>query len=54
VRGDGGGGYFAKGASGCTDNGGTILKDSVGNCFYRTDQRAAIPVLWFGAKCDAV
>lgn len=52
--GDGGGGYFAQGASGCTDNGGTILKDLKGNCFHRMDDRAAIPAKWFGAKCDAV
>src|SRR5689334_4314167 len=54
AAGDGGGGYFALGPSGCTDNGGTELKDSAGNCFYRMDDKAAIPVNWFGAKCDAV
>src|SRR5436305_462612 len=45
---------FRSGPSGCTDNGGTILKDSAGNCFYRMNDRAATPVNWFGAKCDAV
>lgn len=43
-KGDGGGGYFAQGAPGCTDNGGTILKDSNGDCFYRMDDRATVPV----------
>jgi hypothetical protein len=52
--GDNGGGYFALGPSGCTDNGGTVLKDQVGNCFYRVNAGAALSVKWFGAKCDAI
>jgi len=52
--GDNGGGYLALQGTNCTDNGGTIFKDSAGDCFYRTDSRDAIPVQWFGARCDAV
>ncbi|HEX4079190.1 MAG TPA: hypothetical protein VHX61_10000 [Rhizomicrobium sp.] len=51
-QGDGAGGYLAMGKPGCTDNSGTVFKDVAGNCFYRMDDRPAIPVNWFGAKCD--
>src|SRR5690348_4521386 len=34
-NGDGGAGYFVKGAPGCTDDGGVVLKDGANNCYYR-------------------
>jgi hypothetical protein len=50
--GDGGGGYFVKGASGCQDNGGTVLKDGAltSNCFYRASTNWNVRE--WGAKCD--
>lgn len=51
--GDGGGGaVYALGAPGQTDNGGSILCDSAGNCFDATSPLANI--LQWGARGDAV
>jgi hypothetical protein len=50
TSGDGGGGNFSLGPSGCADNNGTIIQDGAGNCFYRQGETN---VMAFGAQCDA-
>ena len=50
--GDGGGGRFALAAATCTDNGGSMLVDSAGNCFHRATSSYS-PREW-GAKGDGV
>jgi hypothetical protein len=51
-----GGGLFTRGASGCVDNGGTIIEDSGTNCWYRQPPAGSISqdVLAWGAHCDGV
>lgn len=49
-----GGGMFSPGASGCTPNSGTILKDAGNNCWYRQSDGGHTTVLSFGSECDGV
>jgi hypothetical protein len=50
---DGGGGYFVEGpCNGNTDNGGTVLVDNQGNCFYRASTNWNIRE--WGANCNVV
>lgn len=52
--GDGGGGYFALGPSGCQDNGGSVIRNqNFGNpCYYRMS--SPNDVRQWGAHCDVV
>jgi hypothetical protein len=52
---DGGGGLFDQQGTSCATDGGTIFKDSAGNCFVRRDRTAGLyPVDWFGAYGDGL
>lgn len=49
---DGGGGYFVRNGTSCSANGGTILTDSIGDCFYRASTNWNVRE--WGAYCDVV
>lgn len=53
VANDGGGGNFNKNGTSCTPDGGTIIKDAGGNCFFRVDTgNGVVKAKWFGYYGD--
>lgn len=49
---DGGEGTFTQNGTSCTVDGGLIVKDSAGNCFYRQTSSQPYSVQWWGAYGD--
>lgn len=52
TAGDGGGGNFVRNGTACTDDGGAIVRDAAGNCFYRDTSAGNLSPVMFGAVCN--